>query len=296
MQGSFRLFGVLIMMGALWGLTQPLSKIAVSTGYRQFGLVFWQLAIAAVLLGAICAFRRRRFPLGWPQLRMALFVALTGTVLPNAAQYNALVHLPAGIVSILLSLIPMMAFPIAVALGNERFVPRRLLGLVFGLMGVLLITLPQASLPDKAMVALIPLALIAPAFYAVEGNVVAKFGMAGLDAIELLFVSSMLGVVISGVFALWLGQWIDPRAPWGAADWALLGSGGINAIVYTSYVWLVMRAGPVFAVQVSYLVTGFGVLWSMLILGERYSLWVWAAFGVLLIGLTLVQPLPRRRN
>ena len=32
--------GVLLIMGAGWGLTQPLSKIAVSTGYRHFGLIF----------------------------------------------------------------------------------------------------------------------------------------------------------------------------------------------------------------------------------------------------------------
>ena len=44
------LFGVLALMGAGWGLTQPLGKIAVSEGYRMFGLVFWQLAISALAL------------------------------------------------------------------------------------------------------------------------------------------------------------------------------------------------------------------------------------------------------
>ena len=53
---------------------------------------------------------------------------------------------------------------------------------------------------------------------------------------------------------------------------------------------MVGRAGPVFTGQVSYLVTGFGVLWAMLLLGERYSLWIWAAMGLMAIGLLLVQP------
>ena len=37
--------GALILFGAGWGLSQPLAKIAVSTGYEPLGLIFWQLVI-----------------------------------------------------------------------------------------------------------------------------------------------------------------------------------------------------------------------------------------------------------
>jgi len=46
----------------------------------------------------------------------------------------------------------------------------------------------------------------------------------------------------------------------------------------------------VFSSQVAYLVTGWGVLWSMLLLGEWYSIWVWMAFALMLVGITLVRP------
>ena len=36
-----------------------------------------------------------------------------------------------------------------------------------------------------------------------------------------------------------------------------------------------------------------GVIWAMLILDERYSLWVWGALALLFVGLFLVHP---RRN
>ena len=62
---------------------------------------------------------------------------------------QALIHLPAGVHSVLMSLVPMAAFPIALALGLERFSPRRLLGLLTGLGGVLLLVLPDASLPES---------------------------------------------------------------------------------------------------------------------------------------------------
>ncbi|MGA1269114.1 MAG: hypothetical protein ACO3WM_08665 [Gemmobacter sp.] len=53
------------------------------------------------------------------------------------------------------------------------------------------------------------------------------------------------------------------------------------------------RAGAVFAAQVAYLVTAFGLIWSMSLLGERYGVGLWAAFAVLFAGMALVQPRPR---
>lgn len=290
---QFHLIAVLVVLGAGWGATQPLAKIAVSGGYRHFGLVFWQLAIGAVLLGLVMMLRGTRLPLGLPYLRLYAVIALIGTVLPNSASYQAAVHLPAGVISILLSLVPMFAFPIALALAVDRFSWARFGGLLCGLLGVLLIVGPETGLPDAAMVAFIPLALVAPAFYGLEANVVAKWGTLDLDPVQVLFGASVVGALIALPLALGTGQWIDPRAPWGAPDLALLASSTIHATVYVGYVWLVGRAGSVFAAQVSYLVTAFGVLWAMLVLGERYSGFVWLAIAVMFAGLFLVQPRPR---
>lgn len=284
------LFAVLVVMGAGWGITQPLSKIAVSEGYRHFGLVFWQMAIGAVVLGLVQLLRRRRMRWDGPALRVYVFIALIGTVLPNSASYEAIRYLPSGLVSILLSMVPILAFPIALALGNEKFVLLRFLGLVLGLTGVLLIVGPEGSLPDRAMVVFVPLALIAPFFYAFEGNAVARWGTAGLSPLEVLLGASIVGAAMVLPVAVMTGHFIDPRPPWGAPDAAILATALIHAAVYTTYVWLVGRAGPVFAVQVSYLVTGFGVLWAILLLGERYSGWVWSAMAVMLVAMFLVQP------
>ena len=227
---------------------------------------------------------------------LRLWIAFIGTLIPNSATYEAIRHLPSGLISIFLALVPMFAFPVALALGNERFETKRFLGLILGMIGVLLIVGPEASLPDRALIVFVPLALIAPFFYGLEGNAVAKWGTAGLNPVEVLFGASLLGAVIALPVALATGTFIDPRPPWAAPDFAILASGLIHVVVYSGYVWMVGRAGPVFAVQVSYLVTGFGVLWAMLILGERFSGWVWAAMGVMMIGMFLVQPRIRAKD
>lgn len=286
------LFIILTVMGAGWGATQPLAKIAVSEGHRAFGLIFWQLVIAAMATGAVMIAARRRPRWDVPALRVYLIIALVGTVLPNSTSFEAARHLPAGLISILLSLVPMFAFPMALALGNERFQWGRFAGLLLGLSGVLIIVAPEASLPERAMIVFIPLALIAPFFYGLEGNIVARWGTAGLNPVEVLFGASVVGALIALPLAVGTGTFIDPLAPWGAPEWALVASSVIHVTVYTTYVWLVGRAGPVFAVQVSYLVTGFGVLWSILMLGESYSGWIWAAMAVIMAGVFLVQPRP----
>ncbi|WP_375175646.1 DMT family transporter [Pseudooceanicola sp.] len=289
MQRALLLGAALLVIGAGWALTIPLAKIAVSTGYQPIGLIFWQTVIGTALLGLILTLNGKRFRPSRAQWVIALIIALTGTLLPNAFSYRAAAHLPAGVIALLLSLVPMMAFPMALAMGTDRFAPARLLGLALGLAATLLIVLPEASLPDRAMLIFVPVALVAPAFYALEGNLVARLGTAGMDAVQTLCLASLIGAVISLPLALSSGQFILPRTI-GAPEAALITSAAVHALVYSGYVWMVGRAGPVFAVQVSYLVTIFGMVWSMVLLDERYAPAIWASLALMLAGMALVQP------
>ena len=284
---------VLVVLGAGWGITQPLTKIAVSTGFRHFGLVFWQLAIGTALMALIALLRGMRLPFGRRHLRLYVVLALIGTILPNSASYQAAVHLPSGVLSLLLSMVPMLAFPIALGLGLDRFSWRRLGGLGLGLAGVLLILIPSGSFSLSLPVFWVLVALTAGLFYAIEGNVVARWGTEGLDGLQVLFGASLVGAVLVLPMTLASGQWIDPRDL--LADTpghALIASSMIHVLVYAGYLWLVARAGPVFAVQVSYLVTGTGLVWAKLILDESYAPALWIALALMFAGMYLVQPRP----
>lgn len=281
---------VLLAMGLGWGATQTLGKMAVATGHGPFGLIFWQFVLGVLALGAILVMRGKTVPITRKTLGFAVMIAMIGTIIPNTTFYISVARLPAGIMSILISTVPLMAFPLAIVLGADRFDWRRLIGLVCGLVGVALIALPEASLPEAAMAAFLPLALIGPVFYAIEGNVIARWGMAGLDAVQAMVLASAVGAVIMAPLALATGQWINPLAGWGRAETALVAASVLHSFAYAAYVWLASRAGAVFASQTSYIVTGSGVLWAMLLLGERFSPWIWAALLVMLAGLFLVQP------
>ena len=289
MRHRLTLIAALLVIGAGWALTIPLAKIAVSTGYQPLGLIFWQTVIGAAVLGLILTLTGTRFRPSRAQWIIAAVIALSGTILPNSFSYRAAAHLPAGVISLLLSLIPMIAFPMALALGLDRFSLLRLSGLLLGLGATLLIVLPDASLPDPAMLVFIPIALVAPVFYALEGNLVARFGTAGMDPVQTLCLASIIAVFMSLPLALATGQFILPQGI-GAPELALIASSVIHALVYSGYVWLVGRGGPVFAHQVSYAVTIFGMVWSMLLLDERFAPAIWAALALMLAGMALVRP------
>ena len=121
-------------------------------------------------------------------------------------------------------------------------------------------------------------------------SIVAKWGTQGFGPGHVLFGASVVGTVIALPLAVLSGQFISPFTTWNAPEFALIASSIIHVIVYTGYVWLVSQAGAVFAAQVSYIVTGAGVLWSMALLAERYSTWVWAAMLLIVAGMALVQP------
>ena len=132
--------------------------------------------------------------------------------------------------------------------------------------------------------------MIAVTLYAFEGNYVARWGMAGMDAVQMLWAASVIGALLCLPLTLGSGQFISPLRPLGPPEWALIASSVTHALVYTGYFWLVRQAGSVFAAQVGYPVTAAGVLWAMLILSETYSPYFWVAAALILGGVFLVQP------
>ncbi|MEO1139656.1 MAG: DMT family transporter [Pseudomonadota bacterium] len=290
MKNTFWLYGVLFAMGLGWGLTIPLAKIAVSTGHQPMGLIFWQLVVVVLCLGAITLARGRKFVFGRVYMRLFVMVALCGAVLPDIFFYLAAAKLPGGVMSIVTASVAMFSLPIAVLLGNERFEWRRFLGVLIGLSGIILLVGPEASLPTTASAGFVLLALFAPALYATEGNLVAKWGTQGLDPMQVIIGASLVGLVMCLPAAIVTGQWINPLDGFAAPEWALVLGAVLHALIYACYVWMVGRAGSVFTAQTSYMVTAAGVLWSIALLNESYAIWVWLALGTMILGMFLVQP------
>jgi len=178
---------LLIILGCGWGLTIPLTVISVRNGFGHLGIIFWQFFIIMVVFGLRQIFLNKKLSLARSSLRVFCVIAFIGTIFPNSASLIAASYLPGGILSILIATVPMFAFPIALLFGIDKFGFLRLLGIIFGFLGVYLLIAPKAALPDPSVVWVIPIALIAPMFYGLEGNFVAHYAI--------LFSSVIHGVV-----------------------------------------------------------------------------------------------------
>ena len=281
---------ILVALGMTWGLTIPLTKIAVSTGHKPLGLIFWQMLLATVALSAISVARRVGPTLNRRTLIYFLAIGLLGTIFPNSFSYLAASHLPAGVMGIVIASVPMFSLGIALGLRIERPSFRRGMGVLLGAGAVVLLVGPETSLPDPDKAIFVLVALVAPFCYGVEGNYIATKAPADVDPVVTLLGASAIGCLIAWPLAVSTNSWVDLFTTWGPAEWALLLSALCHVVAYTSYIWMVGKAGPVFASQAAYVVTVSAVLLSALILRETYSAWVWSALVLMIAGLALVQP------
>ncbi|MEL7429326.1 MAG: EamA family transporter [Pseudomonadota bacterium] len=280
----------MLTVGFLWGLTIPLSKIAVSTGHQPFGLIFWQLVIGVLVLGVVQIVRGWRPKLSGGLIGFFTVIAFSGTLIPNSTSYLAQQHLPAGVMAIVIATVPMFSLAFAVSLRIEPASWVRLGGIIAGFAAMVMIALPETSLPDPDKAVFLLVALVAPVFYGIESVYVAIKQPDEVDAITILFMASLVGGLIALPLSLVSGQWINPLDPWGNAEWALIASSVIHVLVYTAFMWLIRFAGPVFSDQAAYPVTVTGVFMSMVLLDESYSGWIWLALIMVMVGLALVQP------
>ena len=283
---------LLFAVGGIWGLTYSLAKLVTEAGAHPFGLTLLQGLIGAAIMLPYALLRGRRIVLDREHLVFYIVAGALGTALPSIVIYSAAPHIPAGILSILTTLVPLLTYSFALGLGIERFAGLRAFGIVLGLTALLMIIVPDASLPSPAMVGWVLFAILMPACYASENVFIAVRRPDGSDAGALLCGMLAAGAAMTLPLVWLTDTWTSLALPWGVTEWLILAMVAINVVAYLMFLELVRLTGPVFAAQAAYVVTVSGVFWAMVIFGETHSAWVWGAMLVMFGGLALVNPRP----
>ena len=281
---------LLLLMGTAWGLSVSLAKLASTSGGHPIGLALWQVCISGtILLVLYCVVY------GAPRMcreiaRFGLVCGLAGVAFPATALYWSAKFLPAGVVAITFASMPLFTYLIAVGLSVERREGRRLVGVVIGLTAMVLLVLPEGSLPLPGLAPWVLLALLASVSMAIENCYAGGFRPKGASSLQLSCARQFGAVVILLPIALASGTTVPPLEPWSAVQWAATGTGVLSAIAFTLLLYVIRTSGPVFASQSSYIITLAGVAWGILLFGEQHSLWVWLALALTLVGIALVKP------
>lgn len=289
-------WGAILIFGAGWGAMQPANKVVVGGGFEPFGIMVWQGIVTLVVAGALSW--RHGLPKGRAQWSVCLQIALLGTLIPHFASFTGVAYLPAGLMAIILSSIPVFALLMGLALGAEELTAPRALGLGLGLAAIAMIAAVSGGgfaidgLGRGALTA-VAIALVAPLCYALNSTLLARKddtgkSLKGLHPLQAFTGSTVFFLPIAVLAAALFGQLKGLTTDLPSA--ALLATALGHTLIYSGFLWLVTSAGAVFASQTAYLVTGFGILWSMLFLGETYPWPVWGALGLMFVGLSLVRP------
>ena len=289
-QAPLSAWAILLVAGSTWGATFSLAKVVTQTGAHPLGIALWQSVIGATILTVVEGSRRRRLPLDRRHLGFYLLCGLLGTAIPSTSYFYAAPHLAAGVMAITVALSPLLTFLGAALLGLDRLVPARLLGVVLGIVAVLLIALPKTSLPEPGTAIWVVVVLGAALCYATENVVIAELRPPRTQSLTLLWGMLLISSLALLPAVLATGSFVSLAWPWGTVEWTIAGMAAINVFSYWLFVYLVTATGPVFASQIAYVVTIFGVLWGLIIFEERHSAWIWGALAVMLAGLALVTP------
>ena len=283
-------FLILIILGLGWGLSFTLGKIAITAGGTPIGLTFWQSLFSGLILLAYVFFRHGKIIIPKIMFLPIVIITFLSVVIPNIIFYACIEHLDAGVLSISVSVIPLFTYLIAMGLRMDRFKIRRVLGLITGFCALLILILPENSLPDKRDIPWVLLALNCALCYALENIYIDRLALQNFGPIRLVCAVSFVSAIITFLLSLVMDQFFMLQPTNLYLFISTIGLGFISATAYSIFIYLIGRAGSVFSSQVGYLVTFFGVVWGIIILGESHSVFVWLSLAMIMLGIFLVQP------
>ncbi len=287
---------LLLLGGVSYGGIFSANKLAAGVAFPVFAYTFWIALFAGLALLLVCAAAGTLPPLSRAHLWQYLRLALLAVMLPVLATAFAARELPAGVITLVLTLVPGLTYLMSFAIRMERFEALSLAGLVLGAGGVLLIVLPEQSLPEAGAWVWMLVALVA-AVAAAGSNVVAAAWRPPATHSLALACGILLAAacVMLPVMLIADGPYLFTDAGWpGIAGMAW--AAAIHCVTFYCFQEVTRRAGAVFFAQFNYLVVAAGIFWALIIFDEDLGLWVWAALACMVVGLFLVNTGQRRRT
>lgn len=282
----------LVMLALIWGASFMFIKVMldemgpVSVGWLRLGL-------GAALLAAVVTWRGLEIP----RQRRYWLTALTIGVLASAAP---LVLIPWGeqkidsnLAAILNSGMPLFTAIFAhLAIAEERLTPERLLGLLVGFSGVLIVIGPDlldlSAAGTQGQLAVI----VATTGYA-SGAVLSRRLLANVDSTVLAASQTAIAFVVLTPVLL-AAEGVPAVAELsGGVLLATLGLGlGSTGVAYLLYYWLIAHTDATRAALVTYLLPVTALGWGWLILDEGVEPAFIPGLALIIAGIALVNRRP----
>lgn len=109
----------------------------MSNGVPPLGYAFWQSLGPALLLSSIGCWSKNNPLLQLSHWPFFIFCGLIGIAIPNTNMYFVANHIPAGLLAVIVNIVPLLVYPLAIIFRQEQFDPLRLFALLIGTIGIM---------------------------------------------------------------------------------------------------------------------------------------------------------------
>lgn len=279
--------GLLLFMGGAWGLQFSMIKLATLEGYGEMSVLFIGLVLISIVYIILSVIRRAQFRLNRERLLFLTIISLLGYTIPLLAAVYAAPHVPAGIMTLLVSLTPVVTVATALLLRTEAVSLRRLTAIMIGAIAVVIVLTPQFEVPDTSIGWWMVVMLLVPLTYGVESIYVSACWPEGLDVLQVGTGETLIATaMVLPLFLVW-GE-VPAVTSWGAGETgiALFALSGVLDILL--YFYIIQKTGGVFVSFGMFVSLFAGLAWGMVIFSEQHGSAVWIAVTLLVLALALV--------
>lgn len=287
---------LLLVSGALTAGLFITGKQVGNQSVSPLLILFWQMTGGALVVWLV-SWPSRNFPLWNAQhVRYYLIGGLLGVSLPYVLAYVVLRDLQVGMVGLLTALSPVVTYALDRLLGHEQGSPLRLLGLIAGFCGVVMLVIPGGGVDLSGQNAFLLLALAIPLTLAASNIYRSRYWPIGSEAMPLVI--GMLTVQAGLLFVVNLllgnfGQHLPQSAGIGGLLVLLSLMAGAS---YLSTFKLLHIGGPVYLSQMGYVITAVTLVAGIVMWGERYDRNDLLSMGLILSGVLLTTWAGRNRS
>ncbi|MEO8546661.1 MAG: DMT family transporter [Burkholderiaceae bacterium] len=286
---------LLLLTGALLGLTFPLGKIASTA---QVSPIVWAWLVSFGAGGCMLLVRlmsRRFIATDAIHLRYYLFSALVSLVLPNLLIFSVIPRLGSGFTGVLFTLSPVFTLLLS-ALWRVR-TPGTLgiVGIVLGFAGALIVTSTRGEVGQPASWQWMLAGLCIPVSLAV-GNIYRTLAWPPqADPMALAIGSNLAAAALLLAMLLLTGQ-IGAVRGLAAVPGVALAQVLASSAMFSVFFRLQQVGGPTYLSQIGYVAAAIALFAGTMILGESYAWTTWAGALVIAAGIALGVVSERRCN
>ena len=267
-------------MAVIWGIPYLLIKIAVGE-LTPASLVLLRTAVGAALLLPFAAARGWLSPL-FPYWRWVIAYTVVEVSLPWFLLSDAERRLSSSLTGLLIAAVPLIGTVMQrLTRGDDRMDPRRVAGLVVGLLGVAVLLGLNVSFRDLGAVGEVGLVAVGYA----TGPIIIARRLPHLPAVGVVAASLVLTAVAYAPLAV-------PQLPGMLPSRRVLLAVGILGVVCTALAFLLFFAligevGPVRATVITYFNPAVALLLGVTLLNEPFTVGAVIGFGLILVGSVL---------